>query len=76
MFRNRSLFLGYKAAKTADQQELQPIIRIDTKKEKNWQSVARNIPKLTLPLHGYLHSNMALFVESYFCLPPEGLELD
>jgi hypothetical protein len=68
--------MGRKAAKAADQQELQPIIRMDTKKEKNWQSVTRNIPKLTLPLHDYLHSNMALFVESYFCLPSEGLELD
>jgi hypothetical protein len=68
--------MSHKAAKAANRQELQPIIRIDTKKEKNWQSVTRNIPKLTLPLHYYLHLNMALFVESYFCLPPEGLELD
>jgi hypothetical protein len=68
--------MGRNTAKSDEQRDLQPIIRTDTKKEKNWQSAALNIPKLNLPLYDYLHSNMALFVESYFCLPPEGLELD
>jgi hypothetical protein len=46
------------------------------KKKKKLAKCRAEHTEITLPLYDYLHSNMALFVESYFCLPPEGLESD